>query len=396
MAGVSGTLLIFLLHYIQHLAFGYSMDAITSDATFLNGVRASLPMRRVMVLSVCGLIAGGGWWAIYRYGQPLKSISQAVNANKPQMPLLTTVLHALLQVITIALGSPLGREVAPREIAAAFAIWLANCMHLTVHETKIMLACGAGAGLATVYNVPFAGALFTLEVLLQSFRWQAVLPALMTTSVATAIAWIGLGHETQYQLPSLPVSFPLLLFALVTAPIFGLGGFYFHRLTNIARLKSPHNWSILLFCFINFVLIGLLAIDNPALLGNGKSAVQIGFNEAISLGGAAILLCLRALSVLSSLRAGAQGGLLTPALANGTLLAIVLGAGWHYFFPDIPQAAYAVLGAAAFLAASQKMPLTAIVLIFEFTELKFNFLLPIIMAVGGAMASIKWLEHNGF
>ncbi len=93
------------------------------------------------------------------------------------MPILTTAVHAVLQILTVALGSPLGREVAPREIGAIFAGWLAHRAGLSVREQQVMVACGAGAGLAAVYNVPLGGALFVLEVLLGTFSLDVVIPA---------------------------------------------------------------------------------------------------------------------------------------------------------------------------------------------------------------------------
>lgn len=85
-AGLGGMLLALLLHGIQHLAYGYSLDSLISHETFLLGVTAAAPERRVLVLITCGLVAGVGWWLIYRYGRPLVSIKQAVSAQAPIMP----------------------------------------------------------------------------------------------------------------------------------------------------------------------------------------------------------------------------------------------------------------------------------------------------------------------
>ncbi|BCA95075.1 hypothetical protein TUM19329_14360 [Legionella antarctica] len=115
-----------LLHYVQHIAYGYSLNEIISSESFLAGVLASSPERRVIVLMSCGLIAGLGWWALYRFGKPLVSITDAVLLQK-KMPVGTTIIHALLQIVTIGLGSPLGREVAPREVGQYFPFgWLRN------------------------------------------------------------------------------------------------------------------------------------------------------------------------------------------------------------------------------------------------------------------------------
>src|SRR6266849_6565267 len=63
-------------------------------------------------------------------------------------------LYVMLQIVTVALGSPLGREGAPRDLGAVLATWLANRVALTPEVRCILIACGAGAGLAAVYNVP--------------------------------------------------------------------------------------------------------------------------------------------------------------------------------------------------------------------------------------------------
>src|ERR1700676_3634540 len=108
----------------------------------------------------------------------LVSIKKAVDSPASRMPFAATTVHALLQIVTVALGSPLGREVAPREIGAALAGWLSDRAGLAAEDSRIMVACGAGAGLAAVYNVPIGGALFALEVLLGTFDLSAVIIAL--------------------------------------------------------------------------------------------------------------------------------------------------------------------------------------------------------------------------
>jgi H+/Cl- antiporter ClcA len=206
-AGIGGMLLALMLHAAQHIAYGYGGHG---DESFLQGVIASPPLRRVVVLSVCGLVAGIGWWVVRKFGHPLVSIRTAVNQAK-RMPPLTTVTHDLLQIITVALGSPLGREVAPREFGSLLAYFISLRARITPEESRIMVACGAGAGLAAVYNVPLGGALFTLEVLLESFSLSSVIPAVATSAIASYIAWIGLGDDTPYLLPRLAVTGSLVV-----------------------------------------------------------------------------------------------------------------------------------------------------------------------------------------
>ncbi|WP_419736101.1 chloride channel protein [Pseudomonas sp. COR18] len=384
-AGLGGMLLAMLLHAIQHLAYGYGQDSLSSHESFLVGVSSASPERRVLVLALCGLVAGLGWWLLYRFGRPLVSVKKAVAPGAAEMPGKTTLAHALLQIVTVALGSPLGREVAPREVGALVGTWLSHKAGLSPETRRLMIACGAGAGLAAVYNVPLGGAIFVLEVLVGSFSWPAAIMALATSAIGACVAWIGLGAEVQYVVPALPLSPGLLAWALLAGPLFGLAAHGFVRLTGQARTHAARGWQLPLLSLLNFTLIGCVAVYLPQILGNGKGPAQLGFDSELTIGLAALLLVVKVLITSSSLRAGAEGGLLTPGLAIGALLAIILGGLWSLAWPGVPLGAFAIVGAAAFLASSMSMPLTAIVLVVEFTRIDHDFLVPIILAVVGSV-----------
>ncbi|MEI6791197.1 MAG: chloride channel protein, partial [Myxococcaceae bacterium] len=306
---------------------------------------------------------------------------------------LTTLSHILLQIITVGMGSPLGREVAPRELAALVAAGLSSKLGLDPKETKILLACGAGAGLAAVYNVPLAGAVFVLEVLLCEFSIALLLRALVISGIAVAISWIGLGNHPAYEIPNLEISYSLVAWSVIAGPILGFSGYWFMRLATFARSKARSNWQTPVLCLLNFSLLGLLAIYFPALLGNGKSSALLVFDNTIGIGLTASLLVLRVLMTCLTLRAGAHGGLLTPSLANGALFSFLLGSLWSFFWPGTNLNTYAIVGAAAFLASAQKMPITALILIFEFTRVNPSFLLPVALCILGASFTSKILAR---
>lgn len=117
------------------------------------------------------------------------------------------------------------------------------------------------------------------------------------------------------------------------------------------------------------------------------------FDQSVGIGLSIVLFMLRNVFVWSSLRVGAQGGLLAPSLANGALLGAILGGIWNLYLPPAPIHAFALIGATAFLAAAQKMPLTAIILIFEFTRINFIFLIPIMLAVSGSIGMCQLTKN---
>ncbi|MCA8087777.1 chloride channel protein [Burkholderia cenocepacia] len=388
-AGLGGMLLALLLHAIQHLAYGYSIAHVIGSESFLSGVTGAEPLRRLAVLTVCGIVAGGGWWALYRYGRPLVSIRRAVRAGDPRMPFVSTTVHALLQIITVALGSPLGREVAPREIGSLLAGRFAHAARLTPDDCRLMVACGAGAGLAAVYNVPLGGAIFVLEVLLGTFDMRALIVAVVTSAIASIVAWLGLGNEHQYTVPAFVLSTPLVAWSIVCGPLFGFAAYGFVRLTTRARANAPKDGRLPVFALLNFAVIGVLSMGFPQLLGNGKGPASLGFDGTLTIGLAAVLLVLKVLIEAGSLRAGAEGGLLTPGLANGALLGVVLGGLWSIVWPGASLGGCALIGATAFLAASMQMPITAVVLLLEFTRANHDSLVPMLLAVAGSLVAYR-------
>ncbi|AQQ24431.1 chloride channel protein [Burkholderia cenocepacia] len=388
-AGLGGMLLALLLHAIQHLAYGYGIAHVIGSESFLSGVTGAEPLRRLAVLTVCGIVAGGGWWALYRYGRPLVSIRRAVRAADPRMPFVSTTVHALLQIVTVALGSPLGREVAPREIGSLLAGRFAHAARLTPDDCRLMVACGAGAGLAAVYNVPLGGAIFVLEVLLGTFEMRALIVAVVTSAIAAIVAWLGLGNEHQYTVPAFVLSTPLVAWSIVCGPLFGFAAYGFVRLTTRARANAPKDWRLPVFALLSFAVIGVLSMGFPQLLGNGKGPASLGFDGTLTIGLAAVLLVLKVLIEAGSLRAGAEGGLLTPGLANGALLGVVLGGLWSIVWPGASLGGCALIGATAFLAASMQMPITAVVLLLEFTRANHDCLVPTLLAVAGSLVAYR-------
>ncbi len=385
-AGVSGMALGLLLRIVQRAAFHYGDQSLITHESFLNAVLATSPLQRFLVLCLCGLVAGVGWWALHRYGRPLVSVEEAARDSTRQIHLLSTSADAVLQIVAAGLGSTLGREAAPRELSAAITDYFSRRAGLDTDTRAIMIACAAGAGLAAVYNVPLSGALFTLEVVLGTFALRAVIPALATSVIATVIAWVGLGNAPAYLVPPLRASSSLIWWSVVAGPIFGVAAFLFSLAVRAARTRAPKNWHLVMWSVLVLAALGVLAMYYPQLLGNGKGLEDLGLSNSLNPTLGVVLFLLKALMVVAALRAGVRGGLLTPGLALGGMLGLVLGGVWNHVCPEVPGGAFVIVGSTAFLASSSRMPLTAIALIMEFTRVPADFLVPIVFSVAGSLA----------
>jgi chloride channel protein, CIC family len=108
------------------------------------------------------------------------------------MPALRTLGSALLSVVIVGMGVSLGREGAPKQAGAVFANFFSDRTRLSDEQRRLLVACGAGAGMGAAYGVPLGGALFALEVMRGMLALRYVLPALFASLVATAVSWVAL------------------------------------------------------------------------------------------------------------------------------------------------------------------------------------------------------------
>lgn len=387
-AGIGGICLSLLLHLVQHLAFGYT------EETFLTGVQRATAARRVLALAVGGVIVGLGWWALRRWARPVPSVEQVLAQGEGTFPPLLITADALLQVVAVGAGASLGREGAPRQVGAMLAHLLAQRLGLTAAQRRTIVACGAGAGLAAVYNVPLGGALFTLEILLTSAALAEVIPAVLSSAVATAVAWPVLSDRPTYLVPTVTMHPALLVSALLIGPCAGAVGVGFLRLTAAARAVAPSGWRLVVAIPLAFTAVGATAISFPQLLGNGKGPAQLAFDGTLTLLVLAALVALKPLAAAACLAGGSAGGLLTPALATGAMLGALTGGAFSLLWPGAPIAGYAIIAAAAVLATTQKAPLCAIVLVLEFTHTGLALAVPTILAVAGAVLTAAFLDRE--
>jgi H+/Cl- antiporter ClcA len=386
-AGVVGIGLTLLLHLVQHVAFGYT------ESTFLVGVLRASPTRRVVVLVVGGLVAGAGWWLL-RGVTRVRTVADAVSARACRLPVISTTVDSCLQVVVVGLGASLGREGAPRQLAAAVAGWLAERCRLDTEQRRIVIAAGAGAGLAAVYNVPLGGCVFAAEVLLGSLSPRVLVPAALASAVATGISWLALPDQPTYAVGSFPLTRSLLVWSVLAGPVVGVAGWAFRVAMRRARTGRPRSWRLPLATVVAFAALGALAIPYPELLGNGKGPTQLALSGSLGIGTAFALLLLKPAVTAACLRSGADGGLLTPSLATGALLGAVTGLLWTLLWPGTPLGACALVAAAAMLAVTQRAPLCAIVLVLEFTHTGLTLLVPILVAVTAATGTANRLGRR--
>ncbi len=386
-SGIAGGLLMKLLRISQHLSYSYW------SGDFLEGVEHVSSFRRLVVLVLAGLLAAAVLYGVKRFRvEPSASLSEAIWSRSGHMATTPTLIHSVLSIVTVGMGVALGREGALKETGAVIANKLSDWSFATPGHRKLLVACGAGAGMAAAYNVPFGGALFAAEVLMGSLTLSVVLPAFVASFTGIAVSWILLPNVSAYRFPSLETSRSLLCWALLTGPIMGIVSVGYVRAIAWAKSHKPQGWQVAAFPLLALTALGLLAMKFPQVLGNGKNIVQATFFDQIGAGLLCWLIILRPLAAVLCLRSGTPGGLFTPTMTLGALLGDGMGRLWNNLAPSNAIPSYALIGSAGFLAAATLGPLSSAAFLLELTRRADSLMVPLLIAITGATVTAQRFE----
>jgi chloride channel protein, CIC family len=387
-AGLFGDLMMLILFSIQHLAFGYHSGSLEA------AVERASDVRRLVVLLSAGVFGGVAWFLLRRYTSGEKSeLDDVVWGEGAKLSFRRSLGTSVISEIVIGMGASIGRENAPKLMGGASASVLAGWARLTPAQRRLLMACGGGAGLAAVYNVPLGGALFTAEVMLGTISVPVVLPALACSWIATATAWLYLPDRPTYiDIPAYRFTMTLLVWALLAGPLIGVISSGYIRLIGWVSHHQARGRVALFAPAVAFTILGVIAFAYPQLLGNGKDMARDAF---LGVDGFTLLLALFALKPLVTalcLGSGASGGLFTPTLSTGAVLGGAAGIAWSLAWPGSPSGAYALVGAAAMLGAAMQAPLAGLVLILELTGGGFAIAIPMIAATVTATAVARYID----
>lgn len=362
LTGLGGIFLHQILELVENLTFGAK-----ENSTPFVAAKAS-PFHRGSVLIGIGIVSALIWYFLQKKIAIL-SIKDELTAPFKQLcsldHLFRQFLHIIWQIVSVGAGAPVGKEAAPRELGALIASPLAFWFSIQPKDRRFLIACGAGAGLAAVYQVPFTSIFFVFETLKLKRSLRNI--CLVATSIyySAYIARFAISVTPLYHVPHVHwvwMDVPLLFIAVfVLSPFAWL---FLRCKTWVSRHRIKDKkifWSLPLA----FLLLAFLSSSWPYLLGNGRMMAQAVF-DGISLYTAGQLFLLKAFLVLLILGAGAYGGVLTPSFALGATGALI----FTRLFPNViggSVSSFLLLGAVTFLAITLNAPLSAVGLVVGFT-----------------------------
>ena len=347
----------------------------------------------LLVLTMCMTAPLLAAWLVrrvspYAGGSGIPHVEAVLREEIPHAPFHLIWVKFFGGVLAIGSGLALGREGPTVQMGASAAFLIGRVFRRNWPDCRVLFAAGAGAGLATAFNAPIAGAVFVLEELVRRFEPHIAIAAVGASATAIAVARLFLGDAADFHVEAL--SYPRaearpLFFVLGAAA--GLAAVAYNRaiLGAIAlteRMPGRAEWC----AAVIGLMVGTLAWFAPGLVGGGDPITQrcLAGTEALSM--LPLLFLLRFGLGTASYAAATPGGLFAPMLVLGAQLGLFFGLICRLAFPDldIQPEGFAVVGMAAFFTGVVRAPLTGIVLVTEMTA-SVTMLLPMLGACFVAM-----------
>ena len=311
---------------------------------------------------------------------------EGVVANKRTMNEVRVIVVKFIGgLFSIGGGMAMGREGPSVQIGGAFGKLVSRKFHLRRDDINVLIAAGAGAGLAATFNAPLAGLLFVFEEMRKEIRYTyiPVQSVLTATIMSVVILRLLVGNHISIPIEGLKIpSVEELWVFIVFGVFFGLLGFIFNKYLVFftSALSTLNSFFSNIVTLIIGAVIGALLYFYPESVGEGYSAITAGLNGNLGLSALLTLFALRFLTTLLSYGTGAPGGIFAPMLALGTLFGLAFGLTIDDLFStlDIQPMLFAVVGMSALFSATVRAPITGIVLVAEMTS-SFDLLMPLLI-----------------
>jgi chloride channel protein, CIC family len=386
----------------------YDLIALFTNLTFYQVV--SLHFRSpemtqigpwVIVMPVIGgLIIG----LMAKYGSPkikghgIPEAMEAVLTSRSRIEARVAILKPLSAAIAIGSGGPFGAEGPIIQTGGAIGSLVGQMISTTASERKVLLACGAGAGMAATFNTPIAGVILAIELLLFEFRARSFIPLVIACTLATSVRGVLFGQHSMFSMGNVDFNVPRgLPFYLLLGVICGIAAIGFTKLLYgvedlFDRLPIDDLWHPA----IGALGLGIIGFFLPRVLGVGYDTISDILNNNLGLQLLILLAVFKSLALVISLGSGTSGGLLAPMFMSSAALGGVFALAVNAVIPGahLSPGAFALVAMAAVFGAASRATFAFIVFAFEITR-DYNAILPLMLGcVVADLIALRYLKTS--
>jgi CIC family chloride channel protein len=388
-AGLVAYLLYNLIGLFTNIVF-YHRFVFVFDSARNNHLGAWVIVMPVIGGIIVGFMAKYGSPKIKGHGIP--EAMEAVLINRSRIQPRVAILKPISAAIAIGTGGPFGAEGPIIQTGGAVGSLIGQLVHTTASERKVLLACGAAAGMSATFNTPIAGVILAIELLLFEFKSRSFIPLVIASTIATAVHMQLLGTGPMFTVAAMDFGIPrALLFYVLLGGLCGLAAVGFSKLLywtedQFEKLPIDDLW----WPAIGAIGLGIIGYFVPRVLGVGYDTISDILNANLALKLLVVVMLAKAVALVVSLGSGTSGGLLAPMFMSSAAMGGVFALGVDRIFPGahLSAGAFALVAMGAVFGAASRAAFTFIIFAFEITR-DYNSVLPLmlvtVIAAGIAM-----------
>ncbi len=378
-AGVIAFFLYRLIGLFTNLAFYHRYSWSFSSAAF-NTLGAWVIVTPVIGGLIVGVMAKYGTPKIKGHGIP--EAMEAVLVSRSRIEPRVAVLKPLSAAIAIGTGGPFGAEGPIIQTGGAVGSLVGQIFHMTAAERKVLLACGAGAGMSATFNTPIAGVILAIELLLFEFKSRSFIPLVIASTLATTVHFALLGRGPMFQVAQVDFGIPAALpYYLVLGLVCGLAAVVFTKALywvedQFEKLPVNEMW----WPAIGALGLGVIGFFVPRVFGVGYDTIGDILNSRLTLQLLVLVMIFKGVALVVSLGSGTSGGLLAPMFMASAALGAVFATGANVLIPSghLAAGAFALVAMGAVFGAASRATFTFIIFAFEITR-DYNSILPLML-----------------
>ncbi len=358
-----------------------------------------------------------GWWAVWlpaigailglslqrfvfrdslSHGVP--NVIESVTSGNGILPRGMCLSRLVSSALTVGSGGAAGLEGPIVVTGGAIGSYVARIFNMSQRRRVLLIACGTSGAIASMFNAPITGMIFSLEVILGEWKSRNLVPTITSAAVAAQVSRLLMGDKVPFPREEIVhTSADLAAFVLLGLVAAGAGWIMIKILAWSEKLFSRVPLPAPLVAGLGGLMVGLLALIVPQAQGEGYDSVRLYINGDFqgTLLAVALLIGLRLLATGCTLGSGGSGGVFAPSLFLGSAVGLIFGNLLHKIplLTFTKPEAYALVGMASVIAGLMSAPLSGIFIILEICK-SYDLILPLMLACLSATLAGRFLEEG--